>query len=68
MKIGVPVPMDVRAKGNGPRYLTVSPSVTGCHAEGDSFGEGIDNLRDVARTLLEIMREDSTPITDGGET
>lgn len=54
------VPIEVRAKENGPGYLAVCPAIQGCHAEGDSIGQAIDNLRDVARALLEIMREDGT--------
>jgi predicted RNase H-like HicB family nuclease len=56
----VRVPVEVREKEDGPGYLAVCPAIRGCHAEGDSIGQAIDNLRDVARTLVEIMREDGT--------
>ncbi len=61
------VPVEVRAQEDGPGYLAVCPVIPGCHAEGESIGQAIDNLTDVACTLLEIMREDGTAITVGGE-
>ena len=61
------VPVEVRAREDGPGYPAACPTIQGCHAEGRSIGEAIDDLRDVARTLLEITREDGTPIRDGDQ-
>jgi predicted RNase H-like HicB family nuclease len=44
------------------RYLAVCDSIQGCHAEGDTVSEALDNLEDVARTLLELRREDGLPM------
>ena len=44
------------------RYLAVSHAIQGCHAEGDTIAEAIENLQDVARQLLELRLEDGLPI------
>lgn len=51
----------VHHKTDGPGYLAVCPDLQGCHAEGDTVGTAIDNLQDVARTLLELRRADGSP-------
>lgn len=37
-------------------YFASCPLLQGCHAEGKSFGEAIDNLKDVIKAHLEIRR------------
>ena len=44
------------------RYLAVCPAIQGCHAEGDTIADAIENLQDVARQLLELRLEDGLPI------
>ena len=36
--------------------------VQGCHAEGSTIPEAIDNLEDIARQLLELRIEDGFPL------
>lgn len=38
-------------------YFAHCPLLQGCHAEGDSFGEAVDNLKDVIKAHLEIRKE-----------
>ena len=39
-------------------YLAICPILQGCHAEGETIAEAIENVEDVARNLIELMRED----------
>jgi predicted RNase H-like HicB family nuclease len=57
--------LGVTADGLG--YLATGPTNRGSHTEGKSIGEAIDNLGDMARTLLEIMRKGRTPIRAGDQ-
>jgi predicted RNase H-like HicB family nuclease len=43
-------------------YLAICPILQGCHAEGETVAEAIENVEDVARNLIELMREDSVPL------
>jgi predicted RNase H-like HicB family nuclease len=43
-------------------YLAVCPLLQGCHAEGETVAEAIENVEDVARQLIELMREDGVPL------
>jgi predicted RNase H-like HicB family nuclease len=45
-------------------YLAICPILQGCHAEGQTIAEAIDNVQDVARVLLELRTEDGLPIPD----
>ncbi len=56
--------VSVRPKDDGPGFLAVCQSLQGCHAEGATVGEALDNLQDVARNLLELRREDGLSIPD----
>ena len=44
----------VHRKSDSPGFLAACPELQGCHAEGRTLGDAIDNLQDVARALLEI--------------
>jgi len=55
------LPIEVQPLETG-RYLAVCPAIQGCHAEGDTIAEAIENLQDVARQLLELRLEDGLPI------
>jgi predicted RNase H-like HicB family nuclease len=48
-------------------YLAICQAIQGCHAEGESIAEALDNLEDVARVLLELRREDGLPPPEGLE-
>lgn len=38
-------------------YFAACPSLRGCHAEGETYGEVIGNIEDVIKTHLEIWRK-----------
>ena len=43
-------------------YLAICAAIQGCHAEGESVAEALENLEDVARVLLEVQKEDGVPL------
>ena len=43
-------------------YLAACPLLQGCHAQGETIAEAIENVQDVAKVLLEIYTQDSKPI------
>jgi predicted RNase H-like HicB family nuclease len=43
-------------------YLAVCDIIQGCHAEGDTISEALENIEDVARIILELQREENLPI------
>ena len=38
-------------------FFANCPVLQGCHAEGDTYGEAIDNITDVIKTHIEIKRK-----------
>jgi predicted RNase H-like HicB family nuclease len=48
-------------------YLATCPDLQGCHAEGDTIAEALENVEDVARILLELRREDGLDLPEGLE-
>ncbi len=48
-------------------YLATCPDLQGCHAEGDTIAEALENVEDVARILLELRREDGLALPEGLE-
>jgi predicted RNase H-like HicB family nuclease len=60
----VVIPVQVEALEEG-GYLAVCEAIQGCHAEGETVGEALENLEDVARILLELRREDGLPLPEG---
>ena len=63
-KLVIPVEIEALEEGG---YLAVCDAIQGCHAEGDSVAEALENLEDVARVLLELRREDGLPPPEGLE-
>jgi predicted RNase H-like HicB family nuclease len=45
-------------------YLAACPAIQGCHAEGATLSEAIDELQDVARVLLELQVEDGIALPE----
>lgn len=41
-------------------YIANVPSLPGCHTQGDSFDEVIDNIKDAIQLYLEVLSEEST--------
>jgi predicted RNase H-like HicB family nuclease len=46
------------------RYLAVATNLPGTHAEGDTIGEAIENLHDIARITIELCREKGLPLPE----
>jgi len=46
-------------------YLALCPVIQGCHAEGQTISEAMDNVEDVARILLQLRMEDGLPLPEG---
>ncbi len=57
-RLVIPAEVELLEEGG---YLAICPIIHGCHAEGDTLGEALENLQDVARVLLECMVEDGLP-------
>ncbi|MBI4670429.1 MAG: type II toxin-antitoxin system HicB family antitoxin [Chloroflexi bacterium] len=43
-------------------FLAICPILQGCHAEGETIAEALENVEDVARIIIEIMREEKIPL------
>jgi predicted RNase H-like HicB family nuclease len=63
-KIVLPVEIEVLEEGG---YLAICNEIQGCHAEGDTIGDALENLEDAARILLELRKEDGLPPPEGLE-
>ncbi len=59
MRYKIPIEIHPLEEGG---YLAICHVLQGCHAEGQTIAEAIDNLQDVARVLLELRAEDGLPI------
>jgi predicted RNase H-like HicB family nuclease len=57
----VPVEIEELEEGG---YLAICPTIPGCHAEGESIGEAIEFLEDVARVVLEFRQEEGLGIPE----
>ena len=44
------------------RYIADCPDFEGCHAEGDSPAEALENLEEVARMVIDLCREKGLPL------
>jgi predicted RNase H-like HicB family nuclease len=42
-------------------YLASCPVIQGCHAEGRTIGEALDNLQSVAQVIYELCQEKGLP-------
>ena len=54
------VPVTVEALEEG-GYLAICPSIQGCHAEGNTVAEALENLEDAARVLLRLRKREGLP-------
>ena len=43
-------------------YLASCPDLQGCHAEGETIAEALENIEDVARVIMELCIEDGLPL------
>ncbi len=46
------------------RFLAVCPTLQGCHAEGDTIAEVLENIEDVARIIVELALEKGLPLPE----
>lgn len=60
--VNVPLKIAIYPQEGGPSFLAVCEELQGCHAEGQTIGVALDNVQDVARTLLALRQEDGLPI------
>lgn len=63
MKRTYVLPIEVETSEDG-RFLAVCPTLQGCHAEGDSIAEALENVEDVARIIVELALEKSLPLPE----
>lgn len=59
------VPVQVQPLEDSEGYLAICPILPGCHAEGKTYAEAIDNLQDVARVHIELRLEKGLPLPEG---
>jgi predicted RNase H-like HicB family nuclease len=50
----LPVEIEALAEGG---YLAFCADIAGCHAEGKTIGQALDNLRDVTQVIYELCQE-----------
>ena len=43
-------------------YLASCPDLQGCHAEGGTIAEALENVEDVARIIIELCLEKGLPL------
>jgi len=43
-------------------FFAVCPDLQGCHAEGETIAEAIENVEDVARVIIELCLEKHLPL------
>lgn len=59
------VPVQVQPLEDSEGYLAICPILPGCHAEGKTYAQAIDNLEDVARAHIELRLEKGLPLPEG---
>ena len=57
----VVIPVRIESLDEGGR-LAICDAIQGCHAEGETVPEALENLEDVARILLELQKEQDLPL------
>jgi predicted RNase H-like HicB family nuclease len=63
MKRTYVLPVEVETLEDG-RFLAVCPTLQGCHAEGDTIAQAIENVEDVARIIIELCIEEHLPLPE----
>ncbi len=43
-------------------FLAICPDLQGCHAEGDTIAEALENVEDMARIIIEFCIEKGFPL------
>ena len=60
----LPVELQPLAEGG---YLAICEAIQGCHAEGETIPEALENLEDAAKNLLQLRKADGLPPPEGME-
>lgn len=55
------MPIEVESLAEG-GFLAVCPILQGCHAEGSTVAEALENVQDVARNIIELIEQDGIPL------
>jgi predicted RNase H-like HicB family nuclease len=50
-------------KGEDFGYVVHCPAIPGCHSQGDTMEEAIENIKDAIRGCLSVLDEDDIPKT-----
>jgi len=58
-KFVIPVEVEPLEEGG---YLAVCELIQGCHAEGETIAEALENIEDVARVIIELCIEEGLPL------
>jgi len=58
------LPVEIKRLEEG-LYLASCPAIQGCHAEGRTIGEALDNLQSVAKVIYELCKEKGLPFITG---
>lgn len=45
-------------------YVISCPSLPGCHSQGETIDEALDNIRDAIELYIEVLLEDSLPVPE----
>lgn len=61
-RIELPIEIETLTEGG---VLALCPDIKGCHAEGKTIGQALDNLRDVARGIYELCQEKNLVFVSG---
>lgn len=61
-QVVIPVRIESLEEGG---YLAICEAIQGCHAEGETVTEALENLEEVAAALLEVQKEDGLPLPQG---
>ncbi len=60
VKVGIyPITIEPCEEGG---FFASCPTLQGCHAEGETYGETIDNIREVIKLYLGARKKDKEPI------
>lgn len=60
-KLVLPIEIESLEEGG---FLAICDAIQGCHAEGDTVGEALENIEDVARIILELRKEKGLSVPD----
>jgi len=64
MYVGYHLPVEIERLEEG-GYLATCPAIQGCHAEGRTVGEALDNLQNVAQVIYQLCQEKDLPFVTG---